>query len=123
MFTHLTIGTNDLESARQFYDEVLSVLGYQRIVDKETASIWGGQAPRFVVLKPLDGSPASIGNGLTIGFAAPSRAAVDEFYRRALTAGGVDAGAPGPRAAAPNAYAAYVRDLDGHKIVASCFEA
>ena len=61
-----------------------------------------------------------MGNGLTIGLRAPNRAAIDEFHKQALAAGGTDAGAPGPRQFAPNAYAAYIRDLDGHKVVASC---
>ena len=59
-------------------------------------------------------------SGAAVGFAAANRAAVDEFHQRALQAGGADAGAPGFRDVGPNVYAAYVRDLDGHKIVASC---
>ncbi|EIC30879.1 MULTISPECIES: VOC family protein [Methylomicrobium] len=122
IFTHITVGTNDLERARAFYDQVLSALAYQRVADSETAAIWGESAPEFFVLKPADGQPASVGNGVTVSFAAPSRAAVDEFHKRALAAGGQDAGAPGPRSFAPNAYATYARDLDGHKIVAVCLQ-
>lgn len=114
-FTHITIGTNDLNAARKFYDSALEPLGLTRSADMEKASIWGGE---FFVLNPADGNAASVGNGTTVSFAAPSRTAVDAFHARALAAGGKDAGAPGPRTFAPNAYAAYVRDLDGHKIVA-----
>lgn len=120
MFSHVTLGTNDLSRARIFYDSVLGALGYENLGNKETASLWGGAGPRFVVLKPADGNIASVSNGLTVGFAAANRAAVDEFHQRALQAGGTDAGAPGFRDVGPNVYAAYVRDLDGHKIVASC---
>ncbi|MCY1373863.1 hypothetical protein D9M69_611610 [compost metagenome] len=123
MFTHVTVGTNDLEKARAFYDAVLPALGYGNMVNKDNASVWGGAGPRFVVLKPADGNVATMGNGVTIGFVAPSRAAVDEFHRLALQAGGRDAGAPGLRDFGPNVYAAYVRDLDGHKIVATCMSA
>lgn len=122
IFTHITVGTNDLERARSFYDKVLSALDYKRVADAEAASIWGDSAPEFFVVKPADGKPATVGNGVTVSFVAPSRDAVDEFHKRALAAGGQDAGAPGPRGFAPNAYAAYARDLDGHKIVAVCLQ-
>lgn len=120
MFTHVTLGTNDLEKARAFYDAVLPALGYGNMANKDNASIWGGAGPRFVVLQPADGNAASVGNGLTVGFVAPSRAAVDAFHRLALQSGGRDEGGPGLRDFGPNVYAAYVRDLDGHKIVATC---
>jgi len=120
MFSHITIGTNDLPKARTFYNSVLGALGYENIGDRETASLWGSPSSRFVVLTPADRNAAQAGNGLTVGFTATDQCAVDEFYRRALQMGGTDAGAPGPRDAAPNLYAAYVRDPDGHKIVASC---
>jgi len=114
-FTHITIGTNNLEAARKFYDSALAPLGLKRSADMEKASIWGGD---FFVLLPADGNAASAGNGTTISFVAPNRAAVDAFHANALAAGASDAGAPGPRTFAPNAYAAYIRDPDGHKIVA-----
>ena len=124
MFTHVTIGTNDLEKARAFYDGVLGALGYNRLTDLgESGSIWGHSAPEFFVLKPADGRPASFANGGTISFAAPSRAAVAAFHGAALAAGGKDEGAVGPRDWAPHAYAAYARDLDGNKIAAYCFNA
>jgi catechol 2,3-dioxygenase-like lactoylglutathione lyase family enzyme len=115
IFTHITVGTNDLAAARKFYDSALEPLGLNRSADMDKASIWGGE---FFVLNPVDGNVASVGNGSTVSFVAPNRAAVDAFHAKALAAGGKDAGAPGPRTFAPNAYAAYVRDLDGHKIVA-----
>lgn len=115
IFTHITVGTNDLDKARKFYDAVLEPLGYKRTRDMEKASVWGGQ---FFVLKPADGMPATRGNGTTISFVAPSRAAVDEFHKQAMAAGAKNEGDPGPRGFAPNAYAAYARDLDGTKIVA-----
>ncbi len=120
MFSHITIGTNDLAKARTFYNSVLGALGYENIGDRKTASLWGSPSSRFVVLIPADRNAAQAGNGLTVGFKATDQCAVDEFNRRALQKGGTDAGAPGPRDAVPNLYAAYVRDSDGHKIVASC---
>lgn len=122
IFTHVTVGTNDLQKARSFYDGVLATLGQKRIADLgENGSIWGESAPSFFVLKPANGAPATVGNGVTVSFEAPDRASIDAFHAAALAGGGVDEGAPGPRGWAPHAYAAYARDLDGNKLAAYCF--
>ena len=121
IITHFTLGTRDLERARTFYDHVLAPLGFTRLLDIEGRICgWGIEAPQFMVGYPRNGEPATASNGLTIGLAAPNRAAIDEFHRRALALGASDEGAPGPRPVAPDAYAAYIRDPDGHKIAASC---
>ncbi|MHA6130388.1 VOC family protein [Pseudomonas sp. 11/12A] len=123
IFTHVTVGTNDLQKARDFYDKVLGALGQKRLADlDDNGSIWGQDAPSFFVLKPANGAPASVGNGVTVSFEAPDRAAIDAFHAAALANGGTDEGAPGPRGWAPNAYAAYARDLDGNKLAAYCFK-
>ncbi|WP_417618668.1 VOC family protein [Oceanisphaera sp.] len=123
VFTHVTVGTNDLHKARTFYDTVLGTLGLKRIADlDENGSIWGLDAPAFFVLKPANGQPASVGNGVTVSFEAPNRAAIDAFHAAALAAGCPDEGAPGTRDWAPNAYAAYTRDLDGNKLAVYCFK-
>ena len=123
VFTHVTVGTNDLKKARSFYDDVLGQLGLKRIADlEENGSIWGQNAPSFFVLKPANGAPATVGNGVTISFEAPNRSAVDAFHAAALNAGAKDEGAPGPRGWAENAYAAYARDLDGNKLAVYCFQ-
>lgn len=122
-FTHVTVGTNDLERARSFYDETLGALGMKRQADMDNGTIWGTNGPSFFVLRPANGQPASYANGGTIGFAAPSRNAVHEFHKMALANGGTDEGAPGPRAFMPTAYAAYVRDPDGNKICTYCLAA
>lgn len=83
--------------------------------------IWGENAPSFFVLKPANDAPASVGNGVTISFEAPPRAAIDAFHAAVLAAGGTCECLPGPRGWAPNAYAAYARDLDGNKRAAYCF--
>ena len=124
MFTHVTVGTNDLTKARSFYDRVLGTIGYKRLTDLgDNGSIWGEAAPEFFVLKPANGQPASFANGGTVSFTAPNRAAVAAFHKAALAAGGKDEGPVGPRNWAPNAYAAYARDLDGNKIAVYCFKA
>lgn len=124
MFTHVTVGTNDLNRARSFYDKILAPLGFRRLKDLgDAGSIWGDSAPEFFVLKPANGKPATSANGGTISFTAKSRAAVGAFHKAALAAGGSDEGAVGTRDWAPNAYAAYARDLDGNKIAAYSFSA
>ena len=121
IFTHVAVGTNDLAKARAFYDSVLGPLGYKRVKDLgDKGSGWGETTEEFFVLTPADGKPACAANGGTVSFEAPSRAAVAEFHRAALAAGGKDEGAVGPRGFWPNAYAGYVRDPDGNKLAAYC---
>jgi catechol 2,3-dioxygenase-like lactoylglutathione lyase family enzyme len=123
IYTHVTVGTNNLQQARSFYDNVLGTLGQKRIADlDDNGSIWGESAPSFFVLKPANGAPATVGNGVTVSFEAPSRAAVQAFHETALANGGTCEGQPGPRSWAPDAYAAYARDLDGNKLAAYCFK-
>lgn len=124
IFTHVTVGTNDLVKARKFYDEVLGKLGFKRLADLgDNGSIWGVDKPAFFVLKPANGQPASVGNGVTVSFEAQNRAQINAFHDAALSAGGKDEGAAGSRDWAPNAYAAYTRDLDGNKLAVYCFKA
>ncbi len=121
IFTHVTVGTNDLAKARAFYDAVLGPLGYKRLKDfGDGGSCWGATSEEFMVLIPADGKPASAANGGTISFVAPSRAAVAAFHKAALDLGGKDEGPVGPRSFWPNAYAGYCRDLDGNKLAAYC---
>src|SRR5262249_8489883 len=113
IFTHVTVGTNNLQRARDFYDKVLAPLGYKRLNDLgDNGSIWGESAPEFFVLKPANGQPATFANGGTISFVAPSRAAVAEFHRAALAAGGEDGRGVGPRSWHPDAQARYVPGSD-----------
>jgi catechol 2,3-dioxygenase-like lactoylglutathione lyase family enzyme len=122
IFTHVVVGTNDVSRARKFYDATLATLGIKRVMDfGDNASLWGIDGPEFMVTKPGNGQPACHANGGTISFAAPSRAAVNEFHKVALANGATDEGLPGPRAFTPTAYAAYVRDADGNKLATYCF--
>ncbi len=122
VFTHVTVGTQNLEQARKFYDQILGKIGLKRLADLgDNGSIWGEDKPSFFVLKPANGQPASVGNGVTISFAAPNRAAVKAFHEAALALGAQDEGAVGERSWAPNAFAAYARDLDGNKLAVYSF--
>ena len=124
IFTHVTVGTNDLTKAREFYDAVLAPLGVKRLKDfGEGGSCWGVTSEEFMVLKPADGKPATVANGGTISFEAPSRAAVAAFHKAALDRGAKDEGAVGPRTFWPHAHAGYCRDLDGNKLAVYCRKA
>jgi catechol 2,3-dioxygenase-like lactoylglutathione lyase family enzyme len=120
MFSHLTIGTRDLDRAVAFYDAVLTPLGIERLPVRYPAwASWQrpGEAQKLWVGLPFNKLPAHQGNGWMAAFSASSRKAVDEAYAAAISAGAQDEGAPGPRPNfAPNYYGAYVRDLDGNKI-------
>jgi catechol 2,3-dioxygenase-like lactoylglutathione lyase family enzyme len=123
MFSHVTIGSNDIARAKAFYDGVAAPLGLQRHADYPEAVGYGraGGRPQLWVLRPLDKNAASVGNGITVGLEAESRSAVDAAYAAALKAGGKDEGAPGLRKHYhPNYYGAYVRDLDGNKVCIVC---
>lgn len=124
MFSHITVGTTDLERSARFYDAVLLILGFvRRTVTPDggpSAACWvdpGQTLPRFYVYMPLDGQVASAGNGSMAAFLAPSPEAVTAAYAAGLEAGGKDQGAPGPRPHYGNGYfGAYLRDPDGNKV-------
>ncbi len=123
MFSHLTVGSNDIAKAKAFYDAMSKPLGLARLADYPNAVAYGrtGGRPQLWVLNPADKNPASVGNGITIGLEAPDRAAVDAAHKGALSAGGKDEGGPGLRTHYhPNYYGAYVRDPDGNKICIVC---
>lgn len=123
MFSHVTVGSNDLERAGQFYDAVLAPLGMRRrIVEPDggpEALCWIGARPfpRFYVYAPFDRGPASAGNGVMVAFIAPSQEAVELAHAAGLANEGSDEGAPGLREHyAPGYYGAYLRDPDGNKV-------
>ena len=128
MYSHITVGTSQMNRAMRFYDAVLAPLGMKR---KRTFKIAISYAPPdfsgvnepFWVVRPLDGAAATAGNGVTVAFEAPTRAAVDAFHAAALAAGASDEGPPGIREHYhPNYYGAYVRDLDGNKLCVVCHQ-
>jgi catechol 2,3-dioxygenase-like lactoylglutathione lyase family enzyme len=123
ILSHVSIGTNDFERAIAFYDTVLPTLGCTRLIEYPDAIAYGKQYPEFWVGTPIDGQPATVGNGTHIGFIAPTKAAVHAFYQAALSAGGVDEGAPGSRPEYSEPYyGCFVRDPDGHKVEATFWD-
>ena len=122
MFTHMFLGSNDLDRSRVFYEAALAPLGRHNVMPADAARIvFPSETSTLIIGAPIDGEAATASNGFTAGFVAPDMAAVDAFHAAGLANGGTDEGAPGPRPNAPgNAYGAYLRDPDGHKICAFC---
>lgn len=123
ILNHVCVGTNDLAKAKTFYDAALTPLGVKSFGPMgDTGILYGDEVPEFLVTRPRNGEPATFANGGTIGFRAASREAVRQFHAAGLANGGTDEGTPGPRPFKPTAYAAYLRDPDGNKICAYCFQ-
>ena len=120
MFSHIVIGANDIAAAKKFYDAALGALGHGPGHDLGDRVVYACGTGTLMVTKPLDGQPATFGNGTTIGLSAPSPEAIDAFHEAGQAAGGTDEGGPGARPAIPNSYAAYLRDPTGNKLVAWC---
>jgi catechol 2,3-dioxygenase-like lactoylglutathione lyase family enzyme len=122
MFSHITVGTRDLQLSGAFYDSVLGTIGHERGIERDTFIAYGHKgSTRFFVMHPFDGDNAASGNGWHAAFEAKTCAEVDAFHAKALLAGGTDEGPPGLRPQYhAQYYAAYVRDLDGNKIQAVC---
>jgi predicted lactoylglutathione lyase len=123
MIGYVTLGSNDLEKSRAFYDALMPVVGAGRIMefgDNFTMYGTGLGKPGLAVCKPYDGNAASAGNGNMASIACDSRARVDALHAKALELGGTCEGPPGVRGdEGPGAfYGAYFRDPDGNKLAA-----
>lgn len=124
MYAHIQLGARDIDAMAAFYDAILPAFGFSRdpaMASEAAGVVWrgGSRWPQFVIRKPFNSLPATWGNGVQISLLAPSRAVVDESWRRALAAGGIDEGPPRLRKRySPDFYAAYCRDPEGNKL---CF--
>jgi catechol 2,3-dioxygenase-like lactoylglutathione lyase family enzyme len=125
MFSHIMVGSNDIERSKRFYDAVLGVLGagepLRNLAKTGQARLFyrhDGQT--FCVSEPIDGEPATFANGGTIGFKCTSTEQVRKFHDTAVAHGGTSIeDGPGLREGKLGAmYLAYVRDPDGNKLCA-----
>ncbi|MCJ7558459.1 MAG: VOC family protein [Gammaproteobacteria bacterium] len=119
MIGYVTLGTNDIDKAAAFYDQLLAQLGARRFMESERFIAWGSspELPMLSVAKPYDGAAATHGNGTMIALVVNSQDKVDALYKKAMDLGATDEGKPGERM--KGFYAAYFRDLDGNKL--NCF--
>jgi catechol 2,3-dioxygenase-like lactoylglutathione lyase family enzyme len=118
MFTHVMVGSNDLERARRFYDATFVALGGKHgEMDARGRLIYAHDGSRLMITKPIDGNPATAANGGTIGIAATNRDQVRAWHAAGTTHGGT--AIESPPAERPNgAFVAYLRDPDGNKLSA-----
>ena len=120
MFSHIMIGTNDLERAKMFYDSVLGTLGVPPASVDGHRIFYRTPTGVFSVTIPINGAHATCANGMTIGFSAATPAHADAWHAAGLAAGGTTCeDLPGVREGSVGRfYLAYLRDLDGHKLCA-----
>ena len=119
MFSHVMIGADDVEAAKRFYDAVLGALGHAPgVMDERGRCFYRTRSGVFAITKPLDGKPASNGNGGTIGFTAASPEAADAWHAAGLANGGTAIEDPPGRRDGSGVYLAYLRDPAGNKVCA-----
>jgi len=118
MIGYTTLGVNDLERARTFYDAALAPLGGRRTLTYERSQYYGSpdRGAMLGITLPFDGEGASVGNGVMVALSAGSAAVVDQVHAAAMAAGATCEGPPGQRM--DNFYGAYFRDVDGNKLCA-----
>ena len=128
MFSHFSLGSNDLKRSEAFYSAVMPTVGQtQREAAQDDNLLAFGppdwRHPHLFIGRPFNDLPATWSNGFHIAFMASDRQAVGQFHATALAHGGYDDGAPGLRSIyAPDYFAAYVRDPDGNKLQAVFYE-
>ena len=123
MIGYVTLGTNDIDKARAYYDALFGSIGVGRLMEfGENFTMYGRSwgTPAVAVTKPYNGEAASVGNGCMTAIVLDARDKVDAFYAKALELGGTCEGPAGLRGdEGPQAfYGAYFRDLDGNKMCA-----
>ena len=122
MFSHVVLGVNDLERSKKFYDAVLGALDIKPGVHNLSGAVnryfYRTPTGTFGITEPLNGEPATHGNGSTIGFAVQSASQGDAWHAAGIANGGVTCeNPPGFRdGATGKMYLAYLRDPDGNKL-------
>jgi catechol 2,3-dioxygenase-like lactoylglutathione lyase family enzyme len=122
MFSHMMVGSNDLDRSKKFYDALFGAVGgKEAIVDPKGRLMYLHKGGVFMVTAPIDGQPACHANGATIGFAMDSPAQADAWHAAGVANGGTAIEEdPGVReGAGMKLYLAYLRDPDGNKLCAT----
>jgi len=120
MYSHMMVGSNDLERSKRFYDATFKAIGGREgSVDPKGRLMYLHNGGIFMVTKPIDGQPATPGNGCTVGIAmSPEQA--DAWHKAGTENGGTAIeDPPGVRDGGMiKMYLAYLRDPDGNKLCA-----
>ena len=126
MFLHILVGTNDVLTAKKLYDSVMGTLGITSgdLNEEKQRVYYRSPTGSLIITKPIDGNPAPVGNGSTIGFKCASAEQAKAFHDVAIVAGGTSIeDPPGWRVNGnKKMFLAYVRDLDGNKLNAIFLE-
>ena len=114
---YVTLGTNNLDSASRFYEQLLESIGVkrQRELPNHVVYFGGESGTELAVIIPADGQSATPGNGTMVALQIDSHEKIRELHTLAIELGGTDEGAPGPRGTG-TWWGAYFRDLDGNKL-------
>jgi catechol 2,3-dioxygenase-like lactoylglutathione lyase family enzyme len=121
MFSHVMVGTNDIDASKKFYDAVLGAIGYPAgVTDEKGRIFYLSPTGVFAITKPIDGAPATAANGGTIGFVCKDPATVEAWHKAGVANGGKSIEEPpGVREGGlGKMYLAYLRDPSGNKICA-----
>jgi len=121
MYSHNMVGSNDIDRSKKFYDAVFKAMGGKEgIKDDKNRLVYMHNGGLFMVTPPIDGQPATPGNGCTIGFAVDNPQQADAWHKAGVENGGTAIeDAPGVRSGnGMNLYLAYLRDPDGNKLCA-----
>lgn len=121
MFSHIMVGANDVAESKRFYDAILGAMGYgPGTMDDRGRCFYFTDTGVFAITSPINGEPASHGNGSTIGFAASSPEQADAWHAAGIANGGTSCeDGPGVREGAlGKLYLAYLRDPSGNKVCA-----
>ena len=115
MFSHVMVGSNDIERSKHFYDKLF---GKEAHVDQKGRLVYRRAGAVFMVCTPINGQPASASNGGTVGFNLDSPEDIDAWHRRGVEAGGTSVEDPPGWREMPHGklYLAYLRDPDGNKL-------
>ena len=123
MYSHIMLGANDIDESKKFYDATLGTLGCNPgVIDENGRCFYITDTGTFALSKPIDGEPASCGNGSTIGFKASDPEAINAWHEAGISAGGSTCeDPPGIREGSfGRLYLAYLRDPSGNKICTMC---
>ncbi len=121
MYSHVMVGANNMDESRAFYDAILGALGHEPgVMDDKGRCFYFSESGVFAITTPIDGNPATCGNGSTIGFAVDSPEQADAWHAAGIANGGTSCeDPPGVREGAIGAlYLAYLRDPAGNKVCA-----
>ncbi len=119
MFSHMMVGSNDLQKSKIFYDALFDVLGAKEgVMDPKGRLVYIHDGAVFLVTRPIDGEAATCGNGMTVGFSVKSPEQAQAWHKAGVDAGGTAIEDPPGWREGPTGrlHLSYLRDPDGNKL-------